>query len=217
MDNLALDLQADAAQRAAIYRRLQGRNRLVAILRIGVPALGLLVLVALLGQIYLSSLTGRFEIGRIEVSRDTIAIETPEYSGVLDDGTTYRVWARSAEAAIAAADQIDLSEAALTMRRRSGLVTEVTARDATLDTGRETVTIPGVALVEESTGTTGTIRDSLFDYAAQTLVGQGAVHIDYADGTTLDGVGMTYDVSNAIWTFSRVTVTLPSTPGSDTP
>lgn len=213
----ATNLQADAAHRKAIYRRLQARNRIVGILRIGVPALGLIVLVALIGQIYLSSLGSRFGVGRIEVTRDTITIEAPEYSGVLDNGTTYQVYAEQAQADIAAADQIALSQGTLIMRRRDGVETRITARNATLDSAAETVTIPGLADIVESTGTTGTIADSVFDYATQTLVGRGAVHIDYADGTTLDGVGMTYDAINAVWTFSQADVTLPSTPGSDTP
>ena len=212
-----MNLQADAAHRQAIYQRLARRNRLVAILRLGVPALGVLVLVLLVGQIYLSSLSARFGVGRITVSRDAVTIDTPEYSGVLDNGTTYRVWARSAQAASADANQIDLDEAALTMDRASGVVTEVTARQALLDSGAETVTIKGTAMITESTGTTASVENSVFDYAAQTLVASGPVHIDYADGTTLEGVGLTYDVAKAVWTFSRVTVNLPSTPGSETP
>ena len=213
----AMDLQQDALHRQAIYQRLGRRNRLVAILRVGVPALGVLVLVLLVGQIYLSSLTGRFGVGRIDVTPEAVTIQTPQYSGVLDDGTSYRVWASSARAAIGAADQIDLSEAALTMTRTNGLVTQVSARQAMLDSGAETVTIDGVAIIDESTGTTGTVMNSVFDYAAQTLVATGRVHIDHADGTVLDAVGMTYDVTNAVWTFSRASVTLPDTPGSETP
>lgn len=212
-----MNLEADAAQREAIYQRLTRRNRLVAILRIGVPALGIIVLVSLVGQIYVSSLTSRFGVGRIAVSREAITIDVPEYSGVLDNGTTYRVWANSAQAAIETPNQIALTDATLVMRRVSGLVTQITASNATLDTGLETVAIPGAAEIEESTGTTGTIYNSLFDYADQALEGYGPVHIDYADGSTLDGVGMTYDVQNASWTFSRVSVTLPSTPGAEQP
>jgi len=213
----AMNLQADAVERQAIYRRLEARNRIVAILRVGVPALGVLVLVSLLGQIYVSSLTSRFGVGRIEVTRDSVTIETPEYSGVLDNGTTYRVWAEAAQAAIDATDQIALSQGELSMVRTNGVETRINARQAILDTGAETVTIAGLADITESTGTTGTIVDSVFDYATQTLIGHGAVHIDYADGSTLDGVGMTYDASRAVWTFSNANVTLPSTPGSDTP
>ncbi|MGV8854534.1 MAG: hypothetical protein ACOH2L_07775 [Devosia sp.] len=213
----AINLQADAVQRQAIYRRLERRNRLVAILRIGVPLLGVIVLTGLLGQIYLSSLTGRFGVGQVSVSSEAITIDVPEYSGVLDNGTTYRVWASSARAAIESPNQIVLTQAELTMRRTTGVTTQIKADHAVLDAGLETVTIPGVANVAESSGTAGTIVDSVFDYAAQALLGRGAVHVDYADGTTLDGTGMTYDVDTAAWTFSRVTVNLPYKPGSETP
>ncbi|UJW84596.1 hypothetical protein [Devosia sp. SL43] len=211
-----MNQQANASQRLALYRRLEGRNRLVGILRIGVPALGAVILVALIGQIYISSLSNRFGVGRISVSRDAVSIEAPEYSGVLEDGTTYRVWAASAEAAIESTDQIGLIDAALTLNRVTGVTMEVNAPSALLDSTREIVTITDVAYVEDSTGTSGTIYDSVFDYASQTLVGEGAVHIDYADGTTLDGVGMTYDAKSMVWTFSGANVTLPGTPGLDT-
>lgn len=209
--------QADAAERFAIYQRLAARNRLVAILRIGVPVLGAIILVVLIGQIYLSSLANRFGVGRVSVTRETVTVEAPEYSGVLENGTTYHVRAANAFAAIGATDLITLTDAALTMRRVNGVTMEVVAPAAMLDTMREIVTIEGIAYVEDSTGTSGTIVDSVFDYAKQALVGEGAVHIDYADGTTLDGTGMTYDASSMIWTFSRATVNLPSLPGTETP
>ena len=47
-------------QRTAIFNRLALRNRLVAILRIGVPAIGAIVFVALLAQIYIGNLLEQF-------------------------------------------------------------------------------------------------------------------------------------------------------------
>ena len=211
-----IDLQADAAERLAVYRRLEARNRIVAILRIGVPALGAIILVSLIGQIYISSLSNRFGVGRISVTRDNVTVEAPEYSGVLEDGTIYHVMATDARAAIDATDQIALTDAALTMNRVNGVTMDVKAPAAMLDTAQEIVTIEGIAYVEDSTGTSGTIYNSVFDYVSQTLRGEGAVHIDYADGTTLDGTGMTYDARSMVWTFSGANVTLPSTPGSET-
>ena len=211
-----LDPQADAAERLAVYRRLEGRNRIVAILRIGVPALGAIILAALIGQIYVSSLSNRFGVGRIAVTRDNVTVDAPEYSGVLEDGTTYHVSAANAVAAIDATDLIALTDAALTMERVTGVTMDVTAPAATLDTAQEIVTIEGIAYVEDSTGTSGTIYNSVFDYVSQTLLGEGAVHIDYADGTTLDGTDMTYDARSMVWTFSGANVTLPSTPGTAT-
>ena len=217
MAGASFDFAADAARRAAIYKGLVRRNRRVGVLRLAVPIVGAVVLAALLGEIYISSLGGRFGVGRIAVTRDSVSIDTPEYSGVLDNGTTYRVWAGQAKAAIGNTDLIALKDARLVMRKPDGVTTTITAVDSTLDMASETVIIPGVANVSESTGTKGTIVDSVFDYANQKLVGQGPVHVDQADGTTLDSVGMTYDTTAARWTFSRANVTLPSTPGSKTP
>lgn len=203
--------------RVAIYRRLQTRNRVVGVLRIGVPAMGLLILAVLLAQIYVSSLGDRFSIGKVEISPDNISVEAPEYSGILSNMTAYRVNAATAKAAPGATNLITLTDAGLSMRKADGVTIEVNARSAVLDTSGETVTIKDIAYVEDSTGTSGVIADSVFDYAAQTLVGQGAVSLLYADGTTLDGEGLVYNLQEAIWTFTKANVTLPRTPGSPLP
>lgn len=209
-----MTLHADAAQRQATYRRLMARNRIVGILRIGVPALGLVALVSLVGQIYVSSLGSRFGIGRIEVSGDSISVDSPEYAGLLDDGTAYRVSATAARAATDATDQIALTDARLTMTRPDGVVTTVEAQAAVLDTTRELVVIKDIARIATSEGTRGVVADSVFDYQTQSLVGQGPVTIDYADGTHLVAEALTYDAISTIWTFARATVTLPDTPGA---
>ena len=200
--------------RALIYRRLEARNRVVALLRIGVPLAGLAILAVLLVQIYISSLGDRFSIGRVEVSPDNISVQAPEYSGILSNGTSYRVSAASARAAPGETHLISLTDAGLTMTKLDGVQINVNADNAVLDTSAETVVIKDVAYVEDSTGTSGIIVDSVFNYAAQTLVGQGPVNIEYADGTTLAGEGLVYDLNAASWTFNKADVTLPKTPGS---
>ena len=209
-----MTLHADAAQRLAIYRGLEARNRIVAILRIGIPALGVVALAALMLQIYVSSRTSRFGVGRIAVSSDSVTVETPQYSGVLDDGTAYRVSAVAAQAAADATDRIGLSEATLAMLRPDGVTMLVDARSALLDTTNQVVEIAGIAEVSNSLGTAGVLRNSVFDYAAQRLVGNGPVSIDYQDGTQLEAEGLTYDATTMVWTFTRATVTLPDTPGA---
>lgn len=210
-----MDLQADAAQRLAIYRGLAARNRVVAILRIGIPALGAVALLALVVQFYVSSQGSRFGVGRIAVTSESISVDAPEYAGVLDDGTTYRVSASAARAATDATDRIALVDAALTMERPGGIGMFVVAPQAVLDTTGQTVIVENVANVRNSLGTSGTVQDFVFDYAAQALVGKGAVSIDYADGTHLVAEGMTYDAVGLVWTFTRATVTLPNTPGAE--
>lgn len=212
-----MNLQADAAQRLAVYRGLEARNRIVAILRVGVPVLGAVALSALLLQIYASSQTARFGISQIVVSPDSVSVETPEYSGVLDDGTAYRVSATSARAAVDATDRIGLSDAALTMAKPDGVTILVQTPAAVLDTTGQIVEIAGQAQVSNSLGTSGVLRDTVFDYQAQRLTGSGPVDIVYADGTQLEAEGLTYDAAALVWTFTRATVTLPDTPGATQP
>jgi len=210
-----MDLQADADRRSRIYRGLEARNRVVSVLRIAVPAMGALVLAGLMGQIYLSSLGARFGIGQISVTRDSVLVEAPEYTGLLDDGTTYHVAASAAQASTEASNRIHLEDARLTTRRPDGVSTLVTADAAVLDIATEAVEIAGVAHVEDSEGTRARIENSVFDYQAQILVGEGPVVIDYADGSHLEAEGLRYDVQAMIWTFTRASVTLPETPGAE--
>nr|WP_295885685.1 hypothetical protein [uncultured Devosia sp.] len=210
-----MNLQADAAQRLAVYQGLEARNRIVAILRIGVPVLGAVALSGLLLQIYVSSQKARFGISQVVVSPDSVSVETPEYSGVLDDGTAYRVSATSARAAVDATDRIGLSDAALTMVKPDGVTIVVETPTAVLDTTTQIVEIPGRAQVGNSLGTSGVLRGTVFDYVAQRLTGRGPVDLVYADGTQIKADGLTYDAAALVWTFTRATVTLPDTPGAN--
>lgn len=202
-----------ASQRQTLYRRLVRRNRLVGVLRVLVPALGAVVFAVLAVQIYVSSLTGRFNIGQIKVTPDSITIDTPEYAGVLSDGSRYHVSSRSAAAATNQSDIINLVDAALSVDRANGTSMQANAAIARLDTTQQLVIIDGLAEVEDSTGTAGKFYHSVFDWHAQTLTSQGPVTVDYADGTHLVSKGLIYDTRTGVWTFSGATVTLKSTPG----
>jgi len=209
------ELHATTSDRLATYRRLQGRNRIVGVLRLAVPALGAVTLLLLVGQLYLSSLLDQFNIGEVSMDRESIQVEAPEYAGVLADGSAYRVRASTAQAMLDATEQIALRDAALNVVRADGVVFDATANDAVLDTARRVVRIEGAASVKDSTGTSGTIEQSVFDWSAQTLTGEGPVAIHYADGTELTAAGMQFDAEASVWTFSGATVTLPYTPGAE--
>lgn len=200
-----------------VHRRLARRNGIVRVLRLAVPVVGALVLVALLAQIIISSLGSRFSVGNISISPEAVTIEAPDYAGILQDGSAYRVSASSARAATTQTDLIDLSEAKLVIDRIDGVQLSADAAMARLDTTNQTTSVAGVADIADSTGTTGTLTNSVFDFRAQVLTTEGAVSIDYADGTTVRAGGLVYDAARQIWTFTRSVVTLPSTPGADDP
>lgn len=201
--------------RRDLYRRLAARNRRVARLRVLVPVAGVIILATLIGQIYLSSLSSRFGISQVKLSPDSIIIDKPDYAGILGDGSHYRVTSQSARAPANRSDLIDLVQATLSIDRASGTRMDARAPFAQLDTSNQLVIIDGIASALESTGTLSKFYRSVFDWSAQTLTSQGPVAIDYADGATLVADTMLYDSKTAVWTFTNVTVTLPSTPGAD--
>lgn len=198
-----------------LYRRLARRNRRVRGLRVLVPLGGALVLAVLGAQIYLASFTGRFGIENISISPEAVTVDAPEYAGVLEDGSAYRVLAETARAATQRPDLIALSRAQVVLNRIDGVQMQADATQAKLDTVGQLVLVEGVAEIADSTGTTGSLRNSTFDWAAQRLTTEGPVAIDYADGTTLRAEGLVYDAQAKVWTFTRSVVTLPTTPGED--
>ena len=199
------------------YQGLARRNRRIEVLRLLVPLCGALVLGSLMAQVYLASLTGRFGIDQLSVTPEAVSIEAPEYVGTLADGSSYRVWAETARAATSHTDLIDLTNAQLIINRIDGVQVTMEATYAQLDTASQLTLVPGRAEVADSTGTTGTLNDSVFDWHSQILTTRGQVEVDYADGSTVRAEGLVYDAASVIWTFERSVVTLPSTPGEDVP
>lgn len=203
--------------RDRLYARLRRRNRFVSALRLGVPILGAVTLVGLIGQIYLSSLGARYGIGQISVTPDAVTVEAPEYAGVLDDGSSYRVTADLASAATSNTDLIGLGNASIVLNRTDGVQMQASAVRAELDALAQRVTASGTTEIADSTGTTGTLEDAEFDWQTQTLTTTGPVAIDYADGTAIRAETLVFDADARVWTFARAVVTLPATPGEETP
>ena len=207
-------MSAPAANRQS-YQQLVRRNRTVTMLRLVVPMLGALVLGGLMAQIYLASMTGRFGIDQMSTIPDSVAIEAPEYVGALADGSSYRVWAETARATAERSDLIDLTQARLVINRIDGVQLTMEAQSAQLDTTSQLTLVPGRTEVSDSTGTTGTLDDSIFDWHSQILTTRGPVVVNYADGSRVRAQGLVYDAANIVWTFDRSVVTLPATPGED--
>ncbi|CAN7464428.1 hypothetical protein [Devosia sp. LjRoot3] len=206
---------ADQPGRTRKFRRLLRRNRMVGVLRFAVPAVGFVLLVALLIQIVISSFGGRYGIGKIEVTPDRIRVETPEYAGTLTDGSVYRVWAEEAAAAIDNTDLITMSNVKVMLERTDGVRREASAVDAILDTVNQQVRIENGTEISESSGISGRLSDSVFDWASQTLTSKGPVTINYSDGSTVRAEGMVHEADRNRWTFTNAIVTLPETPGEE--
>jgi hypothetical protein len=198
-----------AAQRLALYEGLVQRNRIVSILRIGLPLLGLLVVVLFFLQIFIASLVNPFGIGRVHFAGDTVAVDTPTYSGVMANGDLYTISAEGASTAVTALDVIDITNGSLTLKRTDGEVMMARASRAAFETGGQILTIPGTATVADSDGDSGTLQQVVIDVPRQTLKATGPVHLISKDGSTVQSGGLSFDAKTGIWDFGRATLTVP--------
>jgi lipopolysaccharide export system protein LptC len=204
-----LERAQTADQRLSIYRSLIWRNRLIGLLRFAVPGLGAAIFLGLLVQIYISNLGQQFGISNISINRDTVTVETPQYAGVLGDGSTYRVSAAAAQAATGQLDLIDLTGASVILNRVDGVDMTADASLARLNVSEELVMIPDEIAVGNSLGASGVLRDSVIDYPAQTLESRGGVDFTFTDGMHLQARTMLYDASTQTWQFTGAHLTIP--------
>jgi lipopolysaccharide export system protein LptC len=202
-----------AEQRSAIYASLVSRNRLVGILRYGLPAIGAIMLAGLLLQIYIGSLVPNFGFANIVLDRDNLVVEAPSYSGVGEDGTVYSLAAGEARAAIGNTDLINLRSAAVTMKQPTGTTFSAAAEDAQFSVSRQHVVVTGRTMVMGSNGLSGVVGDAVVDIPGESMVATGGADLKFPDGMTIKSSTMSYEAKAKRWTFDRVTVGFTSTPG----
>lgn len=211
---MSIAARTDSAElRSAIYERLRRRNRLVAILRIGLPVLGAIILAGLLLRLYVGSLVPDFDFANITIDRDNLVVETPSYSGVGADGTVYTVSAETARASIGDTDLVRMTGASFALKQPSGARYEARAGKATMRLSSQLLTIEGPTQITGSNGLSGTVVDAEVEVGAERMRSAGGVRFIFQGGSTLEAENMTYDGKAQLWTFKRATVTLASTPG----
>lgn len=203
-----------AAQRIRILDGLRRRNRLVGVLRLGVPALGVVVLGGLVLPVMLARLVPDFGFANIAINRDMLVVQDPSYNGMTADGTGYAVAASSARSPIGRTDRIELTDAVLTVRRPASGDMTARAAFAHLATGTQVVQVDGIMHVAEEGGAHGTLQDVTASLAEEMLWAAGAVELAFANGATLESDAMTYDGAARTWTFEGATLILPAIPGA---
>jgi lipopolysaccharide export system protein LptC len=209
---MAIALTETADQRRQIYRQFTRRNQVVSVLRFLVPGIGVAVFAVLAGAVMIANLAENFSIGRITLKDDRMVVETPSYSGVTSDGSTYSVTALSAEAGLNAMDAMILNGATVVLNGADGVETTAQAARADLDITAETVKVQHVTTLATSTGMRGSLTGMDLDFGKQSVTASGAVTFTFPGGERLDAAGMDYDGVARTWRFTGVTLTLPGTP-----
>ena len=204
-----------AADRRRIYRQFAQRNQVVSWLRVLVPGAGVAIFALLAGSVLIANLAENFSIGRISLQDDRMVVETPSYSGVTSDGSTYSVTALSAEASLATTDAVTLNGATVVLDSADGMQTTAEAARAALRITEQTVRVEGTTEISNSAGMVGSLEGMDLDFRKQLVTASGAVSFTFPGGQRLDGNGMSYDGNARTWSFTGVTLTLPAAPKAE--
>ena len=196
------------ADRTKIYRALGRRNLVVGVLRIAVPVVGVAVLGMLLAQITLANLARNVSIAGVRVKNDALVIDTPQYAGVMANGTRYQVTADAAAAALSNSDIVALEKANVDLVRTDGYRLQAEAENAQFRIADQVVEIADLMEVVDSRGMRAKLLNSTIDWTAQTLIARDNIYAIFADGSTLTGAELIYDAGAQTWTFSAVKLTL---------
>src|SRR5690348_14116876 len=106
-------------QRADLLGRILMRNRIVDVLRIVVPAIGVAAFVVLAAQIYIANIANQYGVSGIRIDRGVVVVEAPKYSGTGATGSRYLVSAREARTPLDRTNMIDLNDATMELLQPS--------------------------------------------------------------------------------------------------
>ena len=194
------------------FARLARRNRRVTLLRWLVPAGGLAIALLIGGLIALDALRNQFGIAHLRIDRERMVVDTPELASMLPDGTVLTLSAGAASASLLSTDQIALVAPRLAMTSPNTPTMSAEADSAELDTTSQRLAVPGPTSFSSADGVAGSAENLAADFIGR-QANSDAVQLTMPDGTSLIADSMDYDHSARVWTFRRVTVSIPYTPG----
>lgn len=197
-----------AARRLALHDALAHRNRIVRILRVGVPVIGLLVFAAFVLQLVIASLTSGFTLGKVTFSGGTMTVDTPSYSGSMANGDVYKLSAQAAQTSISNLNRIDMTNATLTLTRPNGRVMTARSAFASFETITQVITVPRLMEVADADGSTGTLQKVVINLTRQTLKASGPVVLKFAGGLTIESPSLDHDSKTGRSDFGKAQVTI---------
>jgi lipopolysaccharide export system protein LptC len=203
-----------ADERSAIYASLAARNRVVGLLRIGLPAIGAIIFLGLVLQLYLGTMAPDFGFANVRIDRENLVFEAPSYTGTGADGTAYTLGAESARAGLRNTDLVQLQEASMSMLKPDGTQFAAQAATAQFSIKSQVVTVEGSTAISSNNGLSGTVEDAVVDVLKETLTAPGGADLTFANGSTLTSDMMAFDGTTQLWTFTgRVKLNFSETPG----
>ncbi|VAW16780.1 hypothetical protein MNBD_ALPHA12-2041 [hydrothermal vent metagenome] len=198
-----------------IYARLERRNNIVGFLRLAVPLFGILLAAWLIAQIILANLAKDYGLNAIRIESGQVVVDGPRYSGVMPNGTSYEIVARAARAGINATDIINLEDATITIREKTGYELIASAPVAQLRLTEQKVVVNSLMRTRDSNGVRGELTNSVINWPDQTLTTTGPVRIEFKDGAMLEAQTLIYNAATSTWDFTGVRYTVAPDNGKE--
>lgn len=195
------------------YDALARHNRLVARLRILVPIVGALVLVALVVQIWIANMGVNVNVKGITFDRGVLTIDAPHFSGTTPDGMVYDLTADEARTRLGDAAHSDLSDLRLDLRGEGDYRLRAQAKTARLTLSSQVVHVSGPMIFTDSNGTRGQLLDPVIDWPNQTLTSKRPVDMTFGNGAHIAASGVRYDGKTGRWQFDEMTLIMPGNHG----
>ncbi len=202
-----------AEQRDAIFRALALRNRVITLLRFGLPVIGAAIFLTLALQLVLGALVPNFDFANIKIDRDNLVVESPSYAAIGEDGVAYAFSAEGARGALGTSDLIHLDGAMMNSKDPDGSTFVAKATKADLLLSSQVVTVAGWMDVSSNDGLQGRIGDPVIDLQNEALTAPGGADLMLNGTTRLQAATMDVDGAKKLWTFTRVTLEFEETPG----
>ena len=209
---MALARTDTLAARSAVLQSLTSRNRVIAVLRLLVPAAGVVAFLVLAAEIYVTNTLRQYGVAGIRIDRGALVVDAPQYSATGANGAHYTARAKLARSPIGDTHMIAMESAELSLQRPGHPTMQLSAPLANADTEAERLTIPGTATLTDSSGLHGTLKQLEADVRSGIIVARGPVEMIFRNGATLSASNLHYDSATEMWTLEHVNFVAPDLP-----
>lgn len=191
------------------FRSARRHSTLVRLLKAGLPVAGVLMVVAFVGQSWISSVTPEaVSVSGAAIESGRLVMSDPKLEGVTSENRAYSMTADRAIQDIGAADRVDLEGIRARLPFESDNWIDVDASKGTFDRTANTLDIQSEVTVKTDTGITALLKSARLDIGAGSLDTDDPVDISM-DGTRVLADSFSVREKGAVMVFQdRVRVVI---------
>jgi len=198
------------------YRSALKHSRLVRLLRIGVPAGIVAILLTVVAMNYIPPIGGfrlPGELGKLVIHGTKITMQAPRLTGFTNDSRAYEFAADSAAQDMTKPDLIELQKLHAKMAMEDKSTVEMAAISGLYNVKTEILTLNDNIDLQSSTGYSGHLSQAVIDVKKGTVVSDKPVQVTMLNGSLLNAQHLDISQNGSVLRFTNVEMTLM--PGKD--